>query len=77
MKLYTKGLVRRVLGPSVSVMKYDEVSSSSFSNSKDSDLILAPFQSPLQWILMVYYILHVMDNRSEIVFNLDALLCRL
>ena len=53
MKLYTKGLVRRVLGPSVSVMKYDEVSSSSFSNSKDFDLILAPFQSPLQWILMV------------------------
>lgn len=52
-KQYTRGLVQRLVGPFMSVMRYAEVSSNSFTNQDNTDLMLIPFRSKLQWNLMV------------------------
>ena len=58
-KQYTSGLVQRILGPFMSVMRYSEVSSGSFTNQDNTDLMLIPFQSKLQWNLMVSLYIYI------------------
>ena len=53
LRMHTKGIVRRISGPSVSVMEYDHAYSIADDNEV-FDLLLLPYQSPLQWNLMVY-----------------------
>ena len=55
LRMHTKGIVRRICGPSVSVMEYDHAYSTADDNEVlNFDLLLIPYQSPLQWNLMVY-----------------------
>ena len=45
-KYHTKGIVRRILGPSYSTMRYDAVCSKSFCNIDETDIVLVPVRSP-------------------------------
>ncbi len=54
-KCNTQGIVRRLLGPSVSTVAYANYSE---SESNMSDLVLVPVKSPVQWLLMVHEIIY-------------------